>query len=225
MPRLQQVPLSEAHPNAQKYYKALFKGGDPVASPGTETGTPGDWWSTLALRPYVFDHAVGHLAMYGMFATESVSKLSAKSRELALTRVGFAVGSQFVFSQHCKASVLVGIEDEKIKAIPYWSVTDIWSPLERAILGYTDAMVLDKGRVPDGVFAALKASMSDADIMELTYHIAGYVMHALFVKALRLEYDDVPERVVEVPIPGGADFRAWAAKHGVDQKLAKSASE
>jgi alkylhydroperoxidase family enzyme len=222
MPRLRQVPLAEAHPNAQKYYQALFSGRDPAVAPGTETGTPGDWWTTLALRPYVFDHAVAHLAMYGMFAAESASQLDPRARELALTRVGYTVGSQFVYSQHCKASVLVGIEDEKIQAVPHWNALDIWSPLERAILAYADAVVYDFGRVPDGVFAALKALMSDGDIMELTYHISGYIMHATFTKALRLEYDNVPERIVEVPVPGGADFRTWAAKHGVDRKLASA---
>lgn len=222
MPRLRQMPLGEAHPNARKYYEALFPGRDPVEQPGTETGTPGNWWTTLALRPYVFDHAVAHLAIYGMFAESSASKLSPVVRELALTRVGFAAGSQFVYSQHCKASVLVGISDEKIEAIPHWNVLDIWTPLERAVLSYTDSIVLDHGRVADGVFTALKSEMSDEDIMELTYHICGYLHHATFCRALRLEYDDVPERIVEVPVPGGSNFREWAARMGVDKKLANN---
>ena len=28
--------------------------------------------------------------------------------------------------------------------------------------------------------------------------------YAIFTRALRLEYDDVPERVVEIPVPGAA---------------------
>ena len=32
---------------------------DPVADPGTSSGTPGDWWTVFALVPPVFDHAVG----------------------------------------------------------------------------------------------------------------------------------------------------------------------
>jgi hypothetical protein len=31
-----------------------------------------------------------------------------------------------------------------------------------------------------------------------------YDMHAVITKALRLEYDDVIERIVEVPAPSGA---------------------
>jgi hypothetical protein len=40
-------------------------------------------------------------------------------------------------------------------------------------------------------------------IIELTYVITTYRLHATMCRALRLEYDDVDERIVEVPAPGG----------------------
>ncbi|MFO0351124.1 MAG: carboxymuconolactone decarboxylase family protein, partial [Alphaproteobacteria bacterium] len=60
------------------------------------------------------------------------------------------------------------------------------------------------GRVPDGIFAALKAHLSDEEILELTYITTTYEMHATMSRALRLEYDDVDERVVEIAAPAGA---------------------
>jgi hypothetical protein len=62
--------------------------------------------------------------------------------------------------------------------------------------------VLERGRVSDGIFAALKAALSDEEILELTYITCTYMMHAVMSRALRLEYDDVDERVVELA-PGG----------------------
>ena len=218
MPRVRQVPLSEIHPAGRKYYEALFKEADPVKHPGTVTGSPGHWWSTIALRPYIFDHAASHLAMYGFMSDGSVSKLSPRARELALIRVGFLMESQFVYSQHCKAAAVAGLEREKIAAVPHWGVLPIWTALECAVLAYTDAFVLARGRVPDGVFEALHAEMSDADIVELTYHIGGYMLHAGFCRALRLEWDDVPDRIVEVPLPANADFKGFTARHGTDKK-------
>ena len=45
MPRLRQVPRSEAPEGiVSVMYKLLFGERDPVAEPGTETGTPGNWW-------------------------------------------------------------------------------------------------------------------------------------------------------------------------------------
>ena len=72
-----------------------------------------------------------------------------KLRELGQTRAGYAVGSQFVFSQHCKASRDAGLSEEQVSAIPNWSVADCFSPTERAVLAYTDALVLEHGRVSD----------------------------------------------------------------------------
>jgi hypothetical protein len=73
--------------------------------------------------------------------------------------------------------------------------------VERALLAYTDALVLDRGRVPDGVFEAMKRHLSDEEILEFTYITCTYMMHAVMSRALRLEYDDVDERVVEIPAP------------------------
>ena len=54
------------------------------------------------------------------------------------------------------------------------------------------------------MFAALKQHLSDEEILELTYVTTLYEMHATICRALRLEYDDVDERVTEVAAPGGA---------------------
>jgi hypothetical protein len=64
--------------------------------------------------------------------------------------------------------------------------------------------VLQHGRVPDGVFEVLKAHLSDEEILEFTYVTCTYMMHAVMSRALRLEYDDVDERVVEIAAPDEA---------------------
>jgi len=219
MPRLRQVPLAEAHDNAKKYYKQLFSGRDPVVEPGTATGTPGHWWTVFAQSPAIFDHATTQFGMFGMFADKSVSKLDPKLREIALLRVGFTVGSQFVFSQHCKAGRRNGLSEEKIENIPNWSVSEAYTPLERAVLAFTDCLVLERGRVPDATFEALHKLMKEEDILELGYHVMCYNLHAVLCKALRLEYDDVPERIREVPLPKDGQLTAdWAGGAWADKK-------
>jgi alkylhydroperoxidase family enzyme len=92
-----------------------------------------------------------------------------------------------------------------VEAIPSWSVASCFSPVERAVLAYTDALVLEGGRVPDAVFAALRAHLGEEEVLELTYITCMYEMHATMCRALRLEFDDAAERVVEVPGPEAAD--------------------
>jgi hypothetical protein len=69
------------------------------------------------------------------------------------------------------------------------------------VLAYADCLAYDGGRTPDGVFQALQNHLSDEEILELTYVAALYVMHAVMSRALRTEFDDRPESVVEVTAP------------------------
>jgi alkylhydroperoxidase family enzyme len=188
-------------------YNRLFGDRDPVAEPGTATGTPGNWWTVFALVPDCFRHAV---AGFGFYRSKA-RKLDPKLRELGQMRAGFLCESQFVFSQHCKAARDVGISEAKIAAIPSWAGADVFTPIERAVLAYTDELVLQNGRVQDATFERLKQHLGDEEILELSYITALYEMHALLTRALRLEYDDVPERIVEVAAPEagrGGDFMA-----------------
>jgi alkylhydroperoxidase family enzyme len=200
MPRLREVPRAEVTDERILYfYDRLFAPDrDPAVDHGTATGTPGDWWTVFAQDPHVFQHAVRGFALYRNADLDPVL------RELGQCRAGWARGSQFVFSQHCKASRGVGLTEEQIQSIPHWQVADCYSPVERAVLAYTDGMVIQGGRVAEGIFTALKKHLSDEEIMELTYIVGMYDMHAMISKALRLEYDDVDDRIVEVAAPKGA---------------------
>ena len=200
MPRLHQVSREEVHPNGKKLYEMIFGDRDPVTSPGTATGTPGNWWTVFANVPDCFDHTVAGFQFY----RSKNRKISVKLRELGQLRAGYAVGSKFVFSQHCKAARSVGLTEEQVQAIKGWSVATCFSPVERAVLAYTDCLVLESGRVPDDVFEALRAHLSDVEILELTYITCTYHMHAIMSRALRLEYDDVDDPTVEVPMPSAA---------------------
>ena len=199
MPRLKQAGPGQGSEMADQVFKMLFGDRNPIEAPGTATGTPGNWWTVFNIVPDAFDHTTTGFQFY----RSPNRKIDPKLRELGQTRAGYAVGSQFVFSQHCKASRDVGLTEEQIEAIPHWATADCFDPLERAVLAYTDALVLQRGRVPNGVFEQLKAKLSDEEILELTYITCTYMMHAVMSRALRLEYDDVEDRIVEIPAPEG----------------------
>ena len=199
MPRLRMVPRSELHPFGEVMFGVLFGDRDPIDEPGSASGTPGDWWPVFANSPEAFDHCCAGFQYY----RSPERKLDPRLRELGQTRAGWARGSSFVYSQHCKASRDVGLTDEQVAAIPHWAVADCFSPVERAVLAYTDALVVMGGRVADGVFDALKAHLDDEEILELTYITMTYEMHATMSRALRTEYDDVDDPVVEVADPAG----------------------
>src|SRR3954465_6400288 len=153
MPVLRQVPRAEVtNEVVTAYYNRLFgPDRDPVAEPGTATGTPGDWWTVFALAPDIFKHAVDGFAVY----RHPERKIDPVLRELGQTRAGWNKGSQFVFSQHCKSLRGLGVSEERIAAVAYWQVADCYDDRERAVLAYADGLA-GGGRVPDQVFAKLK---------------------------------------------------------------------
>ena len=152
MPRLKQVRKKDADPFAQKLYNVLFGDRDPVDEPGTDTGTPGNWWTVFALVPDAFKHTTEGFQFY----RSENRKIDPQLRELGQIRAGWARGSQFVFSQHCKACRDVGFSEAQIEAIPHWQVADCWSKLERAVQQRPDA-TLEELRAVTGVAVSLTA--------------------------------------------------------------------
>jgi alkylhydroperoxidase family enzyme len=200
MPRTRQISRDEVPEDFQEIFERLFPGGrDPRVEPGTSTGTPGDWWTTMALVPEVMR---AYWTSYQEAAkTEAIDPAL---REIGVMRSGFNSQSQFVFSQHCKAARSVGVSEAKIEAIPSWGSSDAFTPLERAVLAYADDLTLQDGRVQDGTFAALQAELTDEAILQLTWIVLGFQFYALLSRSLRMEFDNVPERVQEIPMPSGS---------------------
>lgn len=204
MPRLRQVSRDETQSDiVRKTYNLLFGDRDPVTQPGTSTGTSGDWWTVFALVPDILDHANRGFGLY----RHPDRKIDPVLRELGQTRAGWAKGSQFVFSQHCKSLRGLKVSEEKIAAVPNWQVADCFDDRERAVLAYTDCLVLQGGRTPQAVFDKLKTFLSDEEILEFTYITCLYDMHAVMSRALRLEFDDRDDPIVEVAPPEGFSAR------------------
>ncbi|NUR88843.1 MAG: carboxymuconolactone decarboxylase family protein [Nonomuraea sp.] len=197
MPRLRQVPREEVTDELTAFFYDRLLNADGT----TDTGSPGDWWRVFAMDPAIFRHCVKGFQVY------RESELDPVLRELGQLRAGWARQSQFVYSQHCKQLRALGVAEEKVQAVASWQVSDQFDELERAVLAYTDGLVLDGGRVHDEVFATLKRHLSDRHILELTYVTCLYEMHATMARALRLEFDDRPDPIVEVPAPEGYGTR------------------
>ena len=97
-----------------------------------------------------------------------------------------------------------GLTDEQVEAIRSWPTATCFDAPQRAVLAWTDALVLQQGRADDALFATLADHLDEVQIIELTYITCTYMMHAVMSRALRLEYDDVPDPITEAPAPDGA---------------------
>jgi len=195
--RLKQVSKAEASPEIQELYKQFFGDRDPVAQPGTATGTPGDYWTTFALVPDLLFNARTSLSL--LLGPGRI--LPANLRELAIIRTGIVGDSRFEYSQHLKVARMVKVSEDKLNAIKAWATSDKFTPIERAVMAATDELV-GRNLVEDETFAELKRHLSDPQILELFYVISLWRMHGMMVRALHLEYDnDTTSRMKEIPAP------------------------
>ena len=203
MPRLSLVSRKDVtDPLILFLYDHKFPGRDPASEPGeTASGAPGNYEAVFAHSPDVFEHAVR-----GFHLKQSKArKLPLKYMELAITRIGWACGCRWMYSEHRKILRGLGFGEEALDAIPNWPLFDGFDAAERAVLAYADCIALDHGRTSDGLFAALAALFDAEQIVELTYIASMFMMNAGMIRALRLEHDDYDERVTEMPSP--SDYR------------------
>ncbi|WP_223191208.1 carboxymuconolactone decarboxylase family protein [Paraburkholderia panacisoli] len=124
MPRLQQVHRDEVESvRVLAAYDRFFGDRDPVIYPGTPSGAPGNWWTVFALDPRLSELVLDRVE----WQTAPQRRIDPLLRELCLTRAGWARGSKFVFSQHCKRLRKVGASDEQVSAIRDWASATCYS--------------------------------------------------------------------------------------------------
>ena len=187
-------------------YDFLFGDRDPVAEPGTATGTPGDWWTVFALVPDIFPTASAASRVY----RSPERRLDPLLRELGQTRAGWLTSASSCTRSIARAAAGSACRRRRSRRSRTGRSPTASTPVERALLAYTDYLVDQRGRVPDAVFDELHRHLSDEEILEFTYITGLYFMHAVMTKALRLEWDDRDDPIDRDAIPDGFDPVAFA---------------
>jgi hypothetical protein len=155
VPRLRQVPRDEAHPNARRLYELLFGERDPVASPGTATGTPGNWWTVFAgvpglLRP--------RRRSASAFYRSADRKLSPQLRELGQLRAGWARQSRSCSPSTARPHARSGCrgEGERSGPVPPGRPRRVSRRPSEPCSPTPTVSCSTAAASPDGVFAALQ---------------------------------------------------------------------
>ena len=113
--------------------------------------------------------------------------LDGQSREIAVIRVAILNGVEYVQRAHGPAYALKeGLTVEQVSAIASWHGSNLFTPEQRALLAYTDAMTREIA-VPEGIFAELRRHFTDRQAVEVTMLIGAYNMLTRFLKALEVD--------------------------------------
>jgi alkylhydroperoxidase family enzyme len=65
-----------------------------------------------------------------------------------------------------------GADEEKIRQVPTWRDSDLFSDMERAALEYAERMTVTGDKVGDELWARLRGHFSEAQMVELTAAVA-----------------------------------------------------
>jgi len=122
-------------------------------------------------------------------AVRQQCKLSGDLRELVVMRIAILNGAPYEAEQHRPVALKEGVSEAKLDALAHWEATAVFAPRERAVLAYTDAMTRNI-RVPDDVFAAVRAEFSPRELVELTATVGAYNMVSRFLEAMEIHGDD-----------------------------------
>jgi 4-carboxymuconolactone decarboxylase len=115
------------------------------------------------------------------------TEINGQDRELAVMRVAILNGVDYIVQAHATAYALdEGLTPAQIDALARWTAADLFSPKQRALLAYVDAMTRDIA-VPDAIFAELRRHYSERQTVELTMLIGAYNMHTRVLQALQID--------------------------------------
>jgi AhpD family alkylhydroperoxidase len=139
---------------------------------------------TLATHPELtraYHTFNGHL----LFATS----LTPRQRELLILRVAAVRDCAYEWAQHVVLAADAGLSDDEIARIADGPGTEVWSPLEGAMLAAVDQL-LAGARIAADTWAALADELAVEQLMDLVFTVGAYETLAMALLSFGVELDD-----------------------------------
>jgi AhpD family alkylhydroperoxidase len=101
-------------------------------------------------------------------SVEKWSSVDAGLKDLANAAVAAQIGCSWCMDFGWYVSRQNGLDVTKLEHLTDWREADVYSPLERAVLAYAEAMTATPPEVTDAHTDALREHLSDEQLVELT---------------------------------------------------------
>ena len=155
----------------------------------------------------VMAHSLPDLLGYGTFEFLHERRRSVDEKLLALagTKAACLIGCQFCIDIASHISREAGVTEEQLRNLHAYHESAAFSPVERLVLEYAEAMCQTPMLVADELFARLREHFDEEQVVELTTAIALENFRARFNGALGIvpagfssgEYCAVPDPVAQ----------------------------
>ena len=125
-------------------------------------------------------------------------RLDPTLKALAVMSSAVAIGCSWCVDFGHWISTQEGVDPAKLRAVPRWRDSDVFTDLERRVMAYAEAMSAGPPEVTDEMVADLRRDLDDAALVELTMMVAVENSRSRFNAALGLTSQGFRDRC-EVP--------------------------
>ena len=119
-------------------------------------------------------------------------------KALAVMASAAAIGCSWCMDFGYWENTRRGIDPAKLRDVPRWRDSDVYTDLERRVLAYAEAMSSTPLTVTDEMVAGLRSELDDAALVELTMMVAVENVRSRFNSALGLTSQGFKDRC-EIP--------------------------
>jgi alkylhydroperoxidase family enzyme len=153
--------------------------------------------------------AVGHnmpvSRSYGMFefGVQRWKKLDHGLKDLAVMAAAASIGCSWCMDFGYWESMHHKVPAEKIRAVPQWRDSEVFTDIERLVLAYAEAMTATPPEVTDEMVEQLSAHLSQEQLVELTAIVAVENLRSRINSALGLTAQGFKDRC-EIPAGNGS---------------------
>ena len=121
-------------------------------------------------------------------------------RELVIMRKAHLAGADYEWRHHWEMAVAAGVPEAKLRAVPDWEQSAVFSGPERAALAMTDELSAG-GRLSGTTWSALAGHFDAREAVELVVTAAFYSCVSQILAALEVGLEERYATVPAVPAP------------------------
>ena len=123
--------------------------------------------------PTIFKHLMG----FGR-KVDSWNRLDPNLASFAAMAAAGTIGCSFCLDLHYFLTHNRGLDEAKAREVPRWRESTVFTPVERRVLEYAEAMSQTPPAVTDEMSAALLSDLGPAALLELTARIGAMNLNA-----------------------------------------------
>src|SRR3954466_11506594 len=128
------------------------------------------------------------------------NKLDPTVKALAEMAAAVSIGCSWCVDFGYWTSTNRGVDPRKLRDVPRWRDSDVYTALERQVMAYAEAATATPPAVTDDMVSELRRELDDAELVELTMMIAVENVRSRFNTALGLTSQGFTDRC-EIPAP------------------------